>query len=104
MPGYGYRSGRVEVAPGSSLYVFSDGVFEITDKAGNDWSIEGFASLLLEQPREPGGRECGRLLDLVREHAIERDLQDDFTLMAFTFQPSMARSPEETWPDRGSRP
>jgi serine phosphatase RsbU (regulator of sigma subunit) len=95
-----YEAANCTIAPGSVLYVFSDGVYEITDKSGTDWTIEGFASLLLEQPREVGGSECKRLLELVQEHAHDSELQDDFTLMAFTFQPSVARNVDETWPNR----
>jgi len=100
VPDSQYISATAEVAPGSLLYVFSDGVFEITDKAGNDWTVEGFVSLLLEQPRELGGSECQRMLELVREHSRDPDLQDDFSLVAFTFLPRLARSPDATWPDR----
>jgi serine phosphatase RsbU (regulator of sigma subunit) len=104
VPGSTYEAASCAVTPGSVLYVFSDGVFEITDRTGTDWTIEGFVSLLLEQPREPAGSECSRLLGLVREHARESDnLQDDFTLMAFTFQPRATRAVDETWPDRPTR-
>ena len=101
-PGSGYKTATCDVAFGSTLYVFSDGVFEITDKAGNDWSIEGFASLLLEQPQDPAQSECHRLLDLVREHSREHDLQDDFTLMSFTFPARPMRPVDETWPNKTS--
>ena len=97
-----YTADVATVAPGSRLYVFSDGVFEIIDKAGVDWSLDDFVPLLL-QPPVAGLAESRRLLDLVRQHAAEPEFDDDFTLMAFEF-PSRAgeRLPDSTWPDRGN--
>ena len=37
---------RAPVTPGSSLFLFSDGVFEITDHAGREWDISQILSLL----------------------------------------------------------
>ena len=90
------------VAPGSMLYVFSDGVFEIMDTAGAYWSLEDFVPLLL-QPPIAGVAESRRLLDLVREQAKEPEFQDDFTLMAFAFpQRAEQRLPDSTWTDAPS--
>src|SRR6185436_3257026 len=83
-----YTADVATVPPGSMLYVFSDGVFEIIDKAGVDWSLDDFVPLLL-QPPVAGIEESRRLLDLVRQHAREPEFDDDFTLMAFKF-PSRA--------------
>src|SRR5688572_2389579 len=94
-----YTTGVAAVAPGSMLYVFSDGVFEIIDKAGVDWGLGDFVPLLL-QPSVPGVAESRRVLDLVRQHAKEPEFQDDFTLMAFAFPRRSEELPaDSTWTD-----
>lgn len=95
-----YNAQTVEVPRGSTLYVFSDGVFEITTKAGSDWDLEHFVPLLLEPP-VPGRTESARLLDRVREESRDPDLQDDFCLMAFGFhRPADRGTFDATWPSR----
>jgi len=94
-----YGAQTVEVPRGSTLYVFSDGVFEITTKAGSDWDLEHFVPLLLEPP-VPGRTESARLLDRVREESKDPDLQDDFSLMTFGFHRPADRTFDATWPSR----
>jgi serine phosphatase RsbU (regulator of sigma subunit)/anti-sigma regulatory factor (Ser/Thr protein kinase) len=85
-PNANYTADVAAVSPGSRLYVFSDGVFEIVDTAGVDWSLDNFVPLLL-QPRVDGLAESRRLLDLVRQHSKDPDFEDDFTLITFSFPP-----------------
>ena len=95
-------SRRTPVTPGSRLYVFSDGVFEITPANGPDWDLDDFQKLVLEPPVH-GCPESRRLLETVRERAKRTSFEDDFSLMTFTLgEPRVPlRSPDETWPDRG---
>jgi serine phosphatase RsbU (regulator of sigma subunit) len=79
-----FRSAHVDVAPGSSLYVFSDGVFEVETRTGGLWSIEALAARILEPP-VPGVPETERLLQAVRGVAREPTFDDDFTLLVATF-------------------
>jgi serine phosphatase RsbU (regulator of sigma subunit) len=97
-PEVSFRKESAEIPPGATLYVFSDGVFEITTKAGRDWEIDDFVELV-RQPPVAGVQESQRLLAAVRDSAKSRDLDDDFSLMAFTFVPG--RPMDETWPNRG---
>ena len=55
----------VDVAPGSSLYVFSDGVFEIDRPDGSLWNIEGPRPAHRRAP-SPAWPRPQRLLDAVR--------------------------------------
>ena len=84
MPGYEYQSDRVEVPPGSSLFLFSDGAFEIESANGQPWSLDDFVSLLT-QPREPGNPESRRILDAVAARTGRQSFEDDFTLVVATF-------------------
>jgi len=79
-----FTEATVEVPPGSSMYVFSDGVFEIVDKSGRQWSIADFERLILE-PQVADVGETQRLFDLVRDAATPGPLDDDFSLVVAQF-------------------
>ena len=79
-----YRADRVLVPPGSSIYLFSDGVFEIVTKDGIEWGLSDFLPLLPKTP-VPGMGECQRLYGDVRGQAQSGSLDDDFTLLVLTF-------------------
>jgi serine phosphatase RsbU (regulator of sigma subunit) len=73
---------RVSVVPGSSLFLFSDGVFEITDQDGRDWGLSEVMSLLPIMAAPNGPR---RLYDAVRKAARPGPLDDDFSALALQF-------------------
>jgi len=79
-----YRSGRVDVAPGSSLYVFSDGVYEIDRADGSQWNLEGITEQIAAAPR-PGVPETQRLLEAARAVSRDPDFEDDFSIVVATF-------------------
>lgn len=84
MPGYAYRNGQARIAPGSSLYLFSDGVFEIEGKDGRELGLEGFVPLLTA-PADPARPESRRILEAVMQRTGRRTFEDDFTLVVATF-------------------
>jgi len=79
-----FRSESVDVPPGSSLYMFSDGVFEIDRPDGSQWNIEGFTERMVE-PCTPGVPETQRLLEAARAGARDPDFEDDFSIVGATF-------------------
>ena len=101
-PEAAFRSDAVVVPPGAMLYVFSDGVYEITTKYGVDWNLEDFEKAMIKPPAA-GVDESRRLLELVRASAKSPALDDDFSLIAFTFpeESAVGRAPDSTWPNRG---
>ncbi len=82
------------------LYVFSDGVYEIVTRSGRDWDLEDFVEIMRE-PLAPGTLETQRLLKAVRANARSPSLEDDFSLLAFTFPDAESRPADSTWPNRG---
>jgi len=84
MPGYAFKAGRVEVPPGSSLFLFSDGAFEIEVGDGDEWGIDNLVPLLLE-PRQAGLSESRRVLETVKARTGRQAFEDDFTLVVATF-------------------
>jgi len=79
-----FESASVEVPPGSRLYVFSDGVFEIEAKDGQQWNLDHVVPVIVEPPIQ-GLTEPERLLRAIRGHARSPDFDDDFTVLVATF-------------------
>ena len=79
-----FQSASVEVPAGSRLYVFSDGIFEIEAKDGEQWSLDHVLPLIME-PAVQGMSEPERLLQAIRGHARSPDFEDDFTVLVATF-------------------
>ncbi len=73
---------RAPIPPGSSLFLFSDGVFEITDREDHEWDLSQILSLLPVMST-PGGPR--RLYDTVRAAARPGPLEDDFSALALRF-------------------
>jgi len=84
MPDVPFVSDTVYVPEGASLYVFSDGVFEIVAKDGRQWGLDDFLPLIL-QPASDGVSEPERLFRVVRGAAKDGALEDDFTLVVLSF-------------------
>jgi serine phosphatase RsbU (regulator of sigma subunit) len=82
-PAFTFESASVEVPPGSRLYVFSDGIFEIEAKSGEQWGLDQVLPLIVEPPI-PGMTEPERLLRAIRGHARSPDFDDDFTVLVAT--------------------
>lgn len=83
MPDFPYRAGREGLAPGSALYLFSDGVFEVEAEGGREGRIEDFVPLLTE-PAVPGKAESQRILEAVKARTGRQAFEDDFTLVVAT--------------------
>ena len=83
-PASRYSSGEVIVEAGSSLYLFSDGVFEIVTHEQQQWRI-GDLLPLLKPASQIGPLESTRLYWAVRCQARPGALDDDFSLVVVTF-------------------
>jgi serine phosphatase RsbU (regulator of sigma subunit) len=79
-----YQAAETVVPAGAVLYLFSDGAFEITTVDGRQRGLDDFLMLL-------GGRESGtsgeaeRIYKAVRDTARPGPLDDDFSVLAVTF-------------------
>lgn len=83
MPAMEFAQASVQVPPGASVYLFSDGVYEIIDKQGRQWEIDDFVDLIMEGEATPG--EPQRLFQTVSKRAEPSTLDDDFSLVVMTF-------------------
>lgn len=84
LPDQTYEVQDVTVPPGSTLFVFSDGAYEIVTRSGERTDIEEFLPLLTA-PSVPGTTEPERVYQAIRQVAKPGPLDDDFSLMALTF-------------------
>ena len=79
-----FDQAAIEVAAGSSLHLFSDGVFEIADKEGRQLGLNDFLPLLNQPPVE-GRSEVQRLYQIVRNTARPGPLDDDYSYLVVKF-------------------
>lgn len=80
-----YVADSVAVPCGGSLYVFSDGAFEIVTKAGVQWSLADFLPLLSGAPT-PGATESERLFKEVRQASRPGEFDDDVSILVLDFE------------------
>jgi len=79
-----FDEARIEIPQGSSLHLFSDGVFEIADKEGRQLELRDFLPLLNQAPVE-GRSEPQRLYQIVRNSARPGPLDDDYSYLVVKF-------------------
>jgi serine phosphatase RsbU (regulator of sigma subunit) len=84
IPGVSFKADRLRLPPGATLYVFSDGVFEIVTVDGHQWRLDNFLPLLLEPP-VVGSSECRRLFNGVTSVARSGGMDDDFSIVHLIF-------------------
>lgn len=69
----------------SSLYVFSDGVYEINQPDGTLWSLDAFIELI-GLYRQKQIADLDRLLDYIRTLGAKDNFEDDLSLLKITFE------------------
>ena len=80
LPEARYAHDFCQVAPGSSLFLFSDGVYEIQRSNGEVWTLEEFIALLQQHWANPAAAVAE--LPAKIEQITQRDLfDDDFSLL-----------------------
>jgi serine phosphatase RsbU (regulator of sigma subunit) len=84
LPDQTYEVAQATVPPGSTLFLFSDGAYEIATKDDERWELENFVPLLMA-PAVAGTTEPNRLYQAVKHAAKPGPLEDDFSLVALTF-------------------
>jgi sigma-B regulation protein RsbU (phosphoserine phosphatase) len=79
-PDLKYPSARVEVPPGSEIYLFSDGVYEIARPDGSWLSWEEFSQFV--QENQPS---VDAIAQRMREFHGVQEFEDDFSLLKLKF-------------------
>lgn len=84
MEGIPYSSASVPVDPGSRLYIFSDGVYEVRLLEDREMTLEDFIPLVASQPSQDAGLQAVR--SAVGELQGRMRFDDDFSLVELVFQ------------------
>ncbi|MGE0448810.1 MAG: PP2C family protein-serine/threonine phosphatase [Vicinamibacterales bacterium] len=84
VPGIAYELRRATLAPGSLVYLFSDGLFEIVTNEDRQWTLADFLPHLLPSAAEAGGTE--RLVQQVKSVVKDGVFDDDVSVLALTFR------------------
>lgn len=82
--GLEFDSSERPVPPGSQLFVFSDGAFEISRPDGSMWAFDDFLATL---GRQPAGAESrmDALVSHIRDLSQRDDFNDDFSMVELRF-------------------
>lgn len=75
-----YQAAETAVAPGATLYLFSDGVFEINTRDGARWELDDLLPTLLEAGM-PELAETQRIYRSVQQVARRGPFDDDFSVL-----------------------
>jgi sigma-B regulation protein RsbU (phosphoserine phosphatase) len=83
-PDTSYETGSCQVRPGDRLIVFTDGVFEASNRQGKQFGTRGIKRSLGHWAQSARTSEAllDALIDDVKGHMKDLDFQDDFTLLA----------------------
>ena len=84
LPDVAYDTLDLTLAPGSSLYVFSDGAYEVARPGGDYCTYEEFAASLREAHRA-GADVPDAVLAWARELGGKETLEDDFSMLRLIF-------------------
>jgi len=83
-PGTDYAAKATTVLPGSTLFLMSDGAYEITRPDGSLWTYDEFAGLMMKASAG-GGAAIDELLASIRNMRGEGPLDDDFSMVQLQF-------------------
>jgi len=82
--GLEFAAGEAKVPPGSSLFIYSDGAFEVSYPDGSMWAFDDFISTLTAPTRGPEPR-LDALVAKIREISARNDFNDDFSMVELAF-------------------
>jgi len=82
-PSTQYHTEEVALLPGTRLYLFSDGAFEVKNADGVMLRLDGLIELIEEHGRGDGDR-MGAILQAVRDYQDDKQFLDDLTMVELT--------------------
>ena len=79
-----YVKDKCIVPEGNSLYIFSDGVYEVEKSDGSTWRFKEFLNFIIKVKKD-GQSVLDRLYEYVRQVGKSDSLEDDFTIVEVVF-------------------
>ena len=83
-PDIKYINATCQIAAKSSLYVFSDGIYEVEQQSNSHWGLDRLIDLLKKYQRTPD-RDLTRLLQYVRNWHPNFQFEDDLSILQIDF-------------------
>jgi phosphoserine phosphatase RsbU/P len=83
-PNIKYVTASCEIAANSSLYVFSDGIYEIEAQANPHWGLDRLITILKKYQQTPE-RDLKRLLQYIRSWHPNFQFEDDLSILQIDF-------------------
>ena len=80
-----FAEGRMQLAPGDRLYLYSDGITEYTGAKGELFGNERFFGKLVRQRKRSLEATCSKVIDALYAFGHEEPPQDDVTLLGIAF-------------------
>ena len=77
-----FEEGQTQVPHGATLFVFSDGIYEITKQSGDEVELNEFVEIL-RKPEQSPGQKVNEVLETMRELQGRAHFDDDVSLMEF---------------------
>ncbi|MGM0425658.1 MAG: SpoIIE family protein phosphatase [Thermodesulfobacteriota bacterium] len=84
MPGQHYKNTRFEVRPGTRLFIYSDGAYEIAEPDGKRWGLDDFVHLI-HRLSDQGNCTIKAIVNALRETQQSHVFEDDVSLMEIDF-------------------
>ncbi len=89
-PGGGFEERSTELAPGDTLFLFTDGLVETEDEAGEPYGMSRLEALLKLNRAHELKRLLGQVDGAIRAHRGPFEAADDATMVALRFSSSAA--------------
>jgi sigma-B regulation protein RsbU (phosphoserine phosphatase) len=83
-PEESYQDSYCSIEPQSTLYLFSDGVYELNQGGGNIWGLDNFVEVL-RQHKNQSEADLEQILERVKIQNISNNFDDDLSLMQIDF-------------------
>ncbi|UIE38800.1 PP2C family protein-serine/threonine phosphatase [Leptodesmis sichuanensis] len=85
MPDTKFVNQRCDIGVGSTLYVFSDGVYEIIKPDGEIWGLEGLMDLVCSQQEVISVQGLNYILNYIKTLSPNEAFEDDVSLLRIDF-------------------
>ncbi|WP_019500679.1 SpoIIE family protein phosphatase [Pseudanabaena sp. PCC 6802] len=82
-----FLSAECHIPPGSKLYIFSDGIYEIKQSDGKLWGINRLIELMSEDASDPNVSGVERVVNYVQQANGSSRFRDDVSLLKVQFDP-----------------
>ena len=83
-PNIQYINASCQISANSSLYVFSDGIYEVEPQDNSHWGLDRLINLLKKYQRTPE-RDLKRLLQYIRNWHPNLQFEDDLSILQIDF-------------------